>query len=145
MDAQSKLLLIEDNEDDVFLMTRAFKSAAIELPLDVLTDGRQALDYLAGASSSADRGEHRHPAVIFLDIKLPHVSGFEVLRWIRAQPALRRTIVIVLSSSNHPEDVGRAYDLGANSYVTKPASYQQLVDFANGFKAYWLSCNRIPI
>ena len=145
MGMQPPVLLIEDNEDDVFLMKRAFKSAAIELPVQTVPDGQQALDYLAGIGSYADRTTFPLPLMIFLDIKLPHVSGFEVLRWIRAQPEVHRTIVIVLTSSNHPADIRQAYDLGANSYVVKPASFQQLEEFARGFKAYWLTCNRPPL
>lgn len=139
------MLLVEDNEDDVFLMTRAMKGAEVDLRLQVVTDGQQALDYLSGAAPYNNRAEYPFPGLILLDIKLPLVSGLEVLRWIRSQPAVRRTIVIMLTSSNHPEDVRTAYDLGANSYVVKPASFQQLVEFAKGFKAYWLSCNRPPL
>src|ERR1051326_416272 len=111
------LLLVEDNEDDVFLMVRALKSAGVDLPLQVLSDGREALDYLSATGPYADREVYPLPAVIFLDIKLPQLSGLEVLRWLRNQPQseLRRTVVIVLTSSNHPGDVRNAYDLGANS------------------------------
>src|ERR1041385_5247656 len=136
------LLLVEDSEDDVFLMVRALKTAGVELPLQVVADGRLALDYLSGTGPYADREAYPVPMVMFLDIKLPQVSGLEVLRWLREQPELRRLVVIVLTSSNHPGDVREAYDLGANSYVVKPASFQQLVDFAKAFRAYWLACNR---
>jgi CheY-like chemotaxis protein len=142
MAPQPSLLLVEDNEDDVFLMTRALKSAGINLPLQVVTDGQQALNYFAGTGPYADRSIYPVPLIVFLDIKLPQLSGLELLRWLRSQPALRRVIVIVLTSSNHPEDVREAYDLGANSYIVKPASFQQLVEFAKGFKQYWLGCNR---
>jgi CheY-like chemotaxis protein len=145
MGSPPSLLLVEDNDDDVFLMSRALRSAAIDRPLQVIPDGQHALDYLSGTGAFADRSLYPIPEVIFLDIKLPHVSGLEVLRRIRSYPESRRTIVIVLSSSNHPDDVRQAYDLGANSYVVKPASFQQLVEFAKGFKGYWLLCNRSPI
>jgi CheY-like chemotaxis protein len=139
------LLLVEDNEDDVFLMVRALKSAQVDLPLQVVPDGQQALDYLAGQRNFKDRAVFPLPSVIFLDIKMPQVSGLEVLRWLRSQPELRRIVVIVLTSSNQPADVRLAYELGANSYVVKPASFQQLSDFAKAFKLYWLSCNRLAI
>jgi CheY-like chemotaxis protein len=145
MGAQPPLLLVEDSEDDVFLMTRALKSAAVELPLQVVEDGRRALDYLSGAGAYSDRRAYPLPALIFLDIKLPQVSGLEVLRWIRENPHLRRTVVIVLTSSNYPEDVRQAYNLGANSYIVKPAKFQQLVEFVKAFKTYWLFCNRPPV
>jgi CheY-like chemotaxis protein len=139
------ILLVEDNEDDVFLMTRALKNALVDLPLQVAPDGQQALDYLAGIGPYADRVTYPKPAITFLDIKLPQVSGLEVLRWMREHSDWRRSVVIILTSSNHPDDVRQAYDLGANSYVVKPASFQQLVEFAKGFKSYWLACNRPPI
>ena len=144
MTAPGNLLLVEDNEDDAFLMTRALKSAAVELPMQIVGDGQRAMDYLRGAGAYGDRDAYPLPDVIFLDIKLPQVDGLEVLRWIREQPSIRRTVVIILTSSNHPDDVRRAYDLGANSCVVKPASYQDLVQFAKAFKAYWLSCNQPP-
>jgi CheY-like chemotaxis protein len=145
MGALPTLLLVEDNEDDVFLMMRAMKMAEVASPLHVASDGQQALDYLAGAGKYADRSTFPLPVIMFLDIKLPHASGLEVLRWIREQADLRRVIVIMLTSSNYPDDVREAYRLGANSYVVKPATFQQLVDFANAFKNYWLLCNRTPM
>ncbi len=143
MEPRPGLLLVEDNEDDVFLMTRALKSAGIDLPLQVALDGQQALDYLGRTGPFVHRGIDSNPIVVFLDIKLPRLSGLEVLRWIRNQPDIRRTVVIMLTSSSHPADLRQAYDLGANSYVVKPASYQQLVEFAEAFKTYWLANNRV--
>jgi CheY-like chemotaxis protein len=144
MGSPPTLLLVEDNEDDVFLMLRALKSSGIDLALQVVADGQEALEYLSAEGKYADRSLYPLPLVIFLDIKLPQMSGLEVLRWLRAQPELRRTLVIMLTSSNHPGDVREAYELGANSYVVKPASFQQLVSFAKAFKEYWLVCNRPP-
>jgi CheY-like chemotaxis protein len=132
---------VEDNEDDVFLMLRALKSAEIDLPLQTIEDGRQAIDYLSGSGRYADRATYPLPGLILLDIQLPQISGLEVLRWLRAESAFRTMVVIVLTSSNHPGDVRQAYELGANSYVVKPASFQRLVEFAQAFKKYWLSCN----
>jgi CheY-like chemotaxis protein len=142
MGPQPSLLLVEDNEDDVFLMARALNSASFGCMPQTVADGRLALDYLAGTGSYADRQAYPLPALIFLDIKLPRISGLEVLRWLRAQPDLRQIVVIVLTSSNHPGDIRQAYDLGANSYVVKPASYQELVEFARACKEYWLGWNR---
>jgi CheY-like chemotaxis protein len=144
MSPQLTMLLVEDNEDDVFLMLRALKCAGVDRPLRVVTDGRQAIDYLSGNGEHADRSSSPVPGLIFLDIKMPQVSGIEVLRWLRGEPGLRRIPVIVLTSSNHPDDVRESYELGANSYVVKPASYEQLLAFAKAFKEYWLGCNRAP-
>jgi CheY-like chemotaxis protein len=135
------LLLVEDNEDDAFLMVRAMKSAGIDRPLKIISDGQEALNYLSGLDPYSPREAYPLPGLILLDIKLPQISGLEVLRWLRSLPQLRHIIVIMLTSSNHPGDVRQAYEFGANSYVVKPASFQQLLEFAQAFKAYWLSCN----
>lgn len=133
--------MVEDNEDDVFLMRRALKEANILNPLYAVEDGREALDYLSGAGQFADREAYPLPSIIFLDLKLPMVRGHEVLAWIRSQPHLHNMVVVVLTSSNEPNDLKRAYQLGANSYVVKPPTAAQLVDLAKAFKWYWLQFN----
>ena len=139
------LLLVEDNEDDVFLMKRALKSARIVNPLLVVEDGQEALDYLCGAGKFADRDQYPLPAVVFLDLKLPFISGHEVLAWIRRQKQLESTVVIVLTSSNEASDLSRCYALGANSYLVKPPTPEQLDDLAKAFKWYWLEYNQFEI
>ena len=136
------LLLVEDNEDDVFLMKRALKSARIVNPLLVVEDGQEALDYLGGAGKFADRDQYPLPAVVFLDLKLPFISGHEVLAWIRRQKQLESMVVIVLTSSNEASDLSRCYALGANSYLVKPPTPEQLDDLAKAFKWYWLEYNQ---
>lgn len=135
------LLLVEDNEDDAFLMRRSLKMAEIEQAVHVAADGQQAIDYLAGTGPYADRSAYPLPSVVFLDLKLPFKSGHEVLAWIRSRQELAETIVIVLTSSNQPSDLREAYRLGANSYAVKPPAAQQLVDFATAFKRYWMDFN----
>lgn len=136
------LLLVEDNEDDVFIMKRALKGARVANPLFVVEDGQQALDYLSGAGKFADREQYPLPAVVFLDLKLPLLSGHDVLAWIRRQRELESLVVIVLTSSNEPSDLNRCYALGANSYVVKPPTPEQLEELAKAFKWYWLEYNR---
>ena len=136
------LLLVEDNEDDVFLMKRALKGAHVINPLFVAEDGQEALDYLAGAGKFADRDSYPLPAVVFLDLKLPFISGHDVLTWIRRQKDLDSLVVIVLTSSNEASDLSRCYALGANSYVVKPPTPEQLEDLAKAFKWYWLEYNQ---
>ena len=136
------ILLVEDSEDDVFLMRRALKGAKIKNPLVVVEDGQQAVDYLGGGGKFADREKFPLPAVVFLDLKLPMKSGLEVLEWIRKQPGLENLVVLVLTSSSEPSDLKRAYALGANSYLVKPPTADQLLDLANAFKWYWLEFNR---
>jgi CheY-like chemotaxis protein len=136
------LLLVEDNEDDAFLMKRSLKAADVAQPLHVAKDGQQAIDYLAGRGAYADRERYPLPSVVFLDLKLPFKSGHEVLAWIRNQRELAQIVVVVLSSSNQPSDVEEAYRLGANSYVVKPAATEQLIAWAAAFKHYWIDFNQ---
>ncbi|MDB6055858.1 MAG: putative response regulator, CheY [Verrucomicrobiales bacterium] len=136
------ILLVEDNEDDIFLMRRALKSAGIINQLSVVEDGQQAVDYLSGINAFTDRQLHPLPAVVFLDLKLPLKMGMDVLKWIKQQPHLKSLVVVVLTSSNESIDVKEAYRLGANSYVIKPPTPEQLLDLAKAFKWYWLQFNR---
>lgn len=121
------LLLIEDNEDDVFLMRRALKKAAIDLPLHVVTDGQQAIDYLDGKGQFGNREVHPVPSIIFLDLKLPCVHGFEVLEWIRQQDALSSLPVVILTSSPEERDRRKANELGAKAYLVKPPTGEMLL------------------
>ena len=136
------LLLVEDNEDDVFLMQRALKGACVTNPLFVVEDGQQAVDYLGGTGEFADRDEYPLPGVVFLDLKLPFMSGHDVLAWIRRQKQLESLVVIVLTSSNEASDLSRCYSLGANSYLVKPPTPEQLEELAKAFKWYWLEYNQ---
>ncbi len=142
MTTNRAILLVEDNEDDVFLMERALKSAAVINPLFLVEDGQEAMDYLGGAGKFSDRTHYPLPAIVFLDLKLPFKSGHEVLAWIREQKEFESMVVVVLTSSNEPSDLGKSYALGANSYLVKPPTPQQLEDMAKAFKWYWLEYNR---
>ena len=135
------ILLVEDNEDDVFLMKRALKGAHVANPLYVVEDGQAAEDYLSGTGEYADREAYPMPAIVFLDLKLPYISGHDVLAWIRRQKDLEGLVVIVLTSSNEASDLSRCYALGANSYLVKPPTPDQLEDLAKAFKWYWLEYN----
>jgi CheY-like chemotaxis protein len=132
------ILLVEDNEDDVFLMKRALRAAGVANPIFVVETGQHAVDYLAGAPPYQDRSKTPMPVIVFLDLKLPLMSGHEVLAWVRAQRQLEGLTVVVLTSSNEPSDVRRSYSLGANSYLVKPLTTQQLLDLAKAFKWTWL-------
>lgn len=136
------ILLVEDNEDDVFLMKRALRSAGIDNPLKIVEDGQSAIDYLAGHGEHADRAKSPLPMIVFLDLKLPFKSGHEVLEWIRQQTHLGTLIVIVLTSSNEQVDLDRAYKLGANSFVVKPPTAVLLTKLAESFKLWWLIYNQ---
>ena len=142
MTTHRAILLVEDNEDDVFLMKRALKAARVMNPLYVVENGQEAVDYLGGAGKFANRESYPLPAVVFLDLKLPLISGHDVLAWIRRQYALESVVVIVLTSSNEASDLSRSYALGANSYLVKPPTPEQLEELAKAFKWYWLEYNQ---
>jgi CheY-like chemotaxis protein len=114
------IVLVEDNEDDVFFMRRAIKGAGITSQVQVLTDGQQAADYLTGSGTFADSGRWAAPSVVFLDLKLPYCTGFEVMEAMQRQGTLDRTRVVVLTSSPEERDRRRAHELGAFAYLVKP-------------------------
>ena len=138
MTANRAILLVEDNQDDVFLMQRALHSARIVNPLIVVETGQEAIDYLAGAGKFSDRDSYPLPAVIFLDLKLPVVFGHNVLSWVRKQKEFESLVVIVLTSSNEASDLSRSYALGANSYLVKPPTAEQLDTLVKAFKWRWV-------
>ena len=144
MDDLSTILLIEDNPDDVELVTHAFRKAEIPNPLIVVDDGDKAIDYLKSRAAYSDRAKYPLPGLILLDLKLPRRSGFEVLEAIRANEETRRTPVVVLTSSNQETDIERAYDVGANSYLVKPGDLSALVELVKSVDAYWITLNMKP-
>jgi CheY-like chemotaxis protein len=144
MNPNATILLVEDDPNDVFLMKRALKAAAITNPLKVATDGQEALDYLAGAGQFENRAEFPIPSLIFLDLKLPYKSGFEVLEWIRSQPSLDSTLVVVLTSSSEERDIKETYRLGAKSFLVKPPTQAMLSDLMLSLRDYWMNHNEFP-
>jgi CheY-like chemotaxis protein len=122
------LLLVEDNEDDVFIFQRAFKRAAITDAVQIVNDGQEAMNYLAGVGPFADRQRHPLPYLVMLDLKLPRRSGVEVLEWMHQQPELAGVPVIVLTSSAEHRDIQRTRELGALHYLVKPPAVDVLAD-----------------
>ena len=141
MDTLGTILLVEDNEDDIFLMQRAFSKAAIPNPIQVVRTGQDAISYLNGVGSFKDRQKYPLPIIVLLDVKLPLKSGPEVLRYIREQPELRKMIVVMLTSSNQEKDIKLAYATGANSYLVKPPTGPALHQMMSDFQNYWLRHN----
>lgn len=137
------VLLVEDDENDVFFMQRAFREAGIVTPLKIAADGRQAIDYLSGTGKYSNRAEWPLPCLVLLDLKLPYVLGLDVLKWLRSHPEFKSIIVVVLTSSRQDSDIERAYALGANSYLVKPPDVQQLVAMVKKIKEYWIETNQI--
>jgi len=126
-DANQTLLLVEDSEDDVFFMRRTLKKARIHLPLQVAVDGQQALNYLSGTGKSSDRAQYPLPCLMFLDLKLPYLSGLDLLSWLRDQPLISQLPVIILTSSSEDRDRQRAEELRAKAYLVKPPTAEMLL------------------
>ena len=137
-----KILLVEDNPDDVALTLRALKSNNITNDVIIAEDGAKALDYLFGADGGT--GPEDPPAVVLLDLKLPKVNGLEVLRRIRSDERTRLLPVVILTSSDEERDVIDGYSLGANSYVRKPVDFVEFTQAAKQLGLYWLLMNRAP-
>jgi CheY-like chemotaxis protein len=138
------ILLVEDDANDAFFLRYAFESAGITNLLNVVSDGQQAMDYLAGTGPYADRAKWPFPLLVLLDLKLPEMPGLEVLRWIREQPALRKLVVIILSSSRESRDIEKAYLLGASSFLVKPLTLEARLTMVRCIKSYWLELNIFP-
>ena len=138
------ILLVEDNADDEALTMRALQKNNITNKIVVARDGVEALDYLFARGQHAGRDTGTQPAVILLDLKLPKLDGFEVLRELRADNRTKLLPVVILTSSKEQQDIANGYDLGANSYVRKPVDFQQFVEAVRQLGLYWLVINEEP-
>src|SRR6266536_3737562 len=138
------ILLVEDDPNDVLLIQRAFQRNHVANPLQVVRDGEDALPILSGAGTFTDRERHPLPVLMLMDLKMPRKSGLEVLEWVRQQPGLKRLPIVVLTSSNQSPDINRAYELGANSYLVKPAGFDSLLELVKNLDLYWLILNEKP-
>ena len=146
------ILLVEDNPDDRELMTLAFAEGEFPYNLIIVSDGLEALDYLFGIipydedsdTPYSDRDLTSMPALIMLDINLPRVNGLEILRQIRADPRTRLIPVVIISSSDEPQDLIDSYINGCNSYIRKPIDFTQLQNFVKEISTYWLTVNQLP-
>lgn len=138
------ILIAEDNEDHVLLLRRALQRGALLNPVFVVGDGEEAIAYLKGEGKFADRYEYPLPSLLLLDLKMPKKNGFEVLEWIRQQPGLRRLRIVVLTTSDAPQDVDRAYELGANAFMVKPLERKDFLQVTEAIKGYWLWMSAAP-
>jgi CheY-like chemotaxis protein len=132
------ILLVEDNADDVSLIERAFRKAQIENRVEVVNDGDQAVAYLSGEGLYADRVAYPLPSLVLLDLKMPRRNGFEVLSWIRSRPELKGLQVVILTGSLEKKDVTRASELGADSFLIKPVTFERLVDILLAMRTHCL-------
>ncbi len=138
------VLLVEDRDDDIFFMRRAWKLQGITQTLQVVTDGREAIAYLGGDGKFSDRQKFPLPCLILLDLKLPYVMGLDVLKWIRKQARLKTLPVIILTSSSVQTDIDEAYKLGANAFLVKPSNVHKLDELVRLIRDFWLAANSFP-
>lgn len=139
-----ELLLVEDNVEDVELTLRALKKHNFSNRILVVRDGAEALDFIFGSGKYSDRHPRNGPKVILLDLKLPKVDGFEVLRRIKSDQRSRAIPVVVLTSSREERDIVESYSLGVNSYIVKPVDFDKFVQSVSELGLYWLLLNEPP-
>lgn len=144
MNKLAHILLVEDNRMDIELTLDAFKEARLMNTIHVASNGQEALDYVFGLGMYADRNAYPLPNLILLDLKLPGIDGFEVLRQIKGAPLLKRLPVVILTSSKEEGDRALSYDIGANSYLVKPVSFEGFLGVVKQIEGYWLSLNVNP-
>lgn len=142
--ANGKILLVEDNTDDILLTKRALERAHIANGLEVANDGIEALEYLRGEGKYEGRDTSDMPVVVLLDLKMPRMGGLEFLRIVREDESLKLLPIVVLTSSKEEQDVIESYSLGANSYIQKPVDFDQFVKAIQTLGLYWLVLNVNP-
>lgn len=143
MNENRTILLVDDSVDDIFLVRTAFENAKITNPIQEVHNGDEAIAYLQGEPPFDDRGKFPLPALMLLDLNMPMRNGFQVLEWLRAQPGLKRINVVILTASLREQDVDRAFDLGANSFIVKPSSIEGLTAIARCLRD-WMNCTQFP-
>lgn len=141
---EAEILLVEDNPRDAELTQRGLKKRNLTNPLAWVKDGAEALAYLFGPGADATTPLLRHPKIILLDLKLPKIDGLEVLRHLKANPHARTIPVVVLTSSQEEQDIVRSYELGVNSYIVKPVSFDNFSEAVAQLGMYWLMLNQAP-
>jgi CheY-like chemotaxis protein len=141
--SKCSVIVVEDDEHEVLLLKRAFQAVRVKNPVLLFRDGQAVIDYLSrlGADDENQIADAL-PGLMLLDLKTPRRNGLEVLEWVRAQPVLKRLVVVMMSTSDYARDINRAYDLGCNSYLLKPVSLDRLVEIVQLLDSYWLRTNQ---
>jgi CheY-like chemotaxis protein len=137
MSAHATILLADDDDDDVFLLDRAFREARVPNPRNRVADGTEVIAYLEGDGQYGDREKFPYPLFLLLDLQMPSMNGFEVLKWIRQHPRHKRLPVIALTGHESKPVLRQAYELGVNSLHKKPSSFDELVQLVEGLQSYW--------
>jgi len=143
-DSVVEILLVEDNPEDIELTLRALKKSKLANNVVVAEDGEEALDFIFARGKYSERSVTHSPKVILLDLKLPKISGIEVLREIKKDPRTSLIPVVVLTSSTQETDIEESYKLGANSYIVKPVNFENFIESLRQMNDYWLVLNRLP-
>jgi CheY-like chemotaxis protein len=140
-----KLLLIEDSEDDAFLLSRALDREQIRMSFKRVQNGDQAIRYLQGDGEYSNRDEFPFPNIIFTDLKMPGMDGFSILSWLKKHPQCQLLPTMVFTSSSNEKDVERAYHLGANAYLVKPNSISELQKLVRSAHEFWKNCRKAQV
>lgn len=143
MSGHTAILVADDDQNDVFFLRRALQKSGLAHSFFHVPDGQEAIDYLRGEASYADRTRYPLPALLFLDLKMPKVDGFDVLAWLRTKSELKSLPVVVLSSSSREDDMERARQMGANDYRVKPSEFEDLLLMARDVAARWLTLDTL--
>ncbi len=143
MNERQTILLVDDSEFDLMLLREAFKRAKCDHPLQAVRNGEEAIAYLNGEGPYGDRNKFPLPTVMLLDLNMPKKNGFDVLTWVRAQPVLKREAIFILTASMRTEDVERAFDLGATSFLVKPSNLEALATMMRCL-CDWIRINQFP-
>jgi CheY-like chemotaxis protein len=135
------VLAVEDEDNDAFLLRTALQKAGVPNPLAVVHDGQEAVDYLSGNSPFEDRAAHPLPGLVLLDLKMPRMTGFDVLAWMATRPEFQNLPVIILSSSSDVSDIRKAREMGARDYYEKPHDFSRLIAIARDLNSRWLEAH----
>jgi CheY-like chemotaxis protein len=138
MPGNSTILVADDDQNDIFFLKRAFQKAGLPHSIVEVSDGQSAVDYLSGKAPFANRAQHPLPDLLLLDLKMPRMTGFEVLAWLQTQPQLDQMPVVVLSGSNQPRDIEHVQRLGASDYKVKPVEFDELLNLVRHLDERWL-------
>jgi two-component system response regulator len=131
------ILIAEDSEADIFFLLRVLEQAGVMNPIHVVRDGKDVFSYLQGAGEYGNRSRYPVPGIILLDLKMPGADGFEILRWKRQQPSLQNTLMVAVSSYDGVYGINLAYETGADTFLSKPLTKEDVLNLISAFDDYW--------